>query len=107
MRFIYKDMKDEGSIVENLTLQDVRMMIEEHNEEFGTDYRSIADFNFGEQFKMFLEHTKAVAVQMYLEENGYNAKRMGDLVWVTIWTDDLECSMQVMVDLEDPQWNEI
>lgn len=50
---------------------------------------------------------KAEAVVAHLEENGYSAIAIGDIVWVTIWTEDLECSMQVMVDLEDPKWNEI
>lgn len=107
MKFYYNETDDEDAFVWNLSLSDVEMMIQEHNEDFGTDYKSIQEFNDGEDHREFIAMSKAQAVHAHLEENGYKSMIVGDLVWVTIWTDDLEDSMQVMVDLEDSKWNEI
>jgi hypothetical protein len=106
MRFYYNETDDADALVVNLTFHDVELMIQEHNEYFGTEYKSIQEFNDGEEYREFVAMSKAGAVHAYLEENGYSAMIIGDLVWVTIWTEDLECSMQVMVDLEDPKFNE-
>jgi hypothetical protein len=107
MRFYYNETDDADALVWNLSLSDVEMMIEEHNEHFSTDYKSIKEFNDGEEYREFVAMSKAEAVVAYLEENGYSVTAMGDIVLVTIWTDDLEDSMQVMVDLEDPKFNDI
>lgn len=106
MRFYYNEIDDENAFVDNLTNSDVAMMIDEHNEYFGTNYASIDEFNKGEEYREFGAMTKAQVAYAYLVERGYDCMIIGDFVWATIWTHDLEDSMQIMIDIDDPKFND-
>jgi len=106
MRFYYNEINDDDAFLDYLTHQDVIDLIQEHNEYFGTNYKTIAEFNDGEPHREIGVMSKAEIAYAYLSEHGYDCKRIGDWVWVTIWTHDLEDAMQVMVDLDDPKFNE-
>jgi len=52
--FEYHESDDDDASIYGLTFQEVSEWIEDHNEYYETDYKSISDFNDGEVYRMFL-----------------------------------------------------
>lgn len=48
-RYNYIELDDLDSSIYGLTIEEVKKIIEEHNEFFDTEYKTIEEFNYGEQ----------------------------------------------------------
>ena len=48
-RYNYIESDDLDSSIYGLTIEEVKEIIEEHNEFFDTEYKTIEEFNYGEQ----------------------------------------------------------